>query len=97
MAAFELSFFFFFQILEAVDQPNCQRLDRPDLCPRDYYELMKKCWEDDSKDRPTFSEIFMKHPQVIQFVIKVSSNFGKLFHDLNPNSSIFIIFIKLLV
>lgn len=63
------------QILEAVDQPNCQRLDRPDLCPRDYYELMKKCWEDDSKDRPTFSEIFMKHPQMRPTMVKAVADF----------------------
>ncbi|XP_014791375.1 activated Cdc42 kinase-like isoform X1 [Octopus bimaculoides] len=52
------------QILEAVDQPNCQRLDRPDLCPREYFDLMKSCWEDDPKDRPTFSEIFLKQPKM---------------------------------
>lgn len=63
------------QILEAVDQPNCQRLDRPDLCPRDYYDLMKKCWEDDPKDRPTFSEIFMKHPQMRPTMVKAVSDF----------------------
>lgn len=62
-------FVFLLKILEAVDQPNCQRLDRPDLCPREYFDLMKSCWEDDPKDRPTFSEIFLKQPKVSLFTL----------------------------
>ncbi|GAB1605928.1 activated Cdc42 kinase-like isoform X3 [Argonauta hians] len=52
------------QILEAVDQPKCERLDRPDLCPREYFELMRSCWEGDPNDRPTFSEIFLRQPKM---------------------------------
>ncbi|XP_021368727.1 tyrosine-protein kinase PR2-like isoform X2 [Mizuhopecten yessoensis] len=46
------------QILEAIDTPSGQRLDRPDLCPKEYYDLMCKCWDHDSAKRPTFSDIF---------------------------------------
>lgn len=52
------------QILEAIDTPNSQRLECPDLCPKDYYDLMLKCWYHDPQKRPTFSEISILLPQV---------------------------------
>ncbi|GAB6019108.1 hypothetical protein CHUAL_000729 [Chamberlinius hualienensis] len=45
------------QILEAIDEPNFHRLEQPELCPKDYYSLMIKCWQHDPNWRPTFSEI----------------------------------------
>ncbi|XP_035698208.1 activated Cdc42 kinase-like isoform X9 [Branchiostoma floridae] len=45
------------QILEAVDAPNCQRLEKPDYCPEKYYELMRQCWEHEPAKRPKFSDI----------------------------------------
>lgn len=45
------------QILEAIDEPNFQRLEQPDCCPKEYYSLMKKCWQHDPSKRPKFSEI----------------------------------------
>jgi len=33
------------QILEAIDEPNYQRLEKPECCPHDlYYQIMLKCW-----------------------------------------------------
>nr|XP_022342289.1 tyrosine-protein kinase PR2-like isoform X6 [Crassostrea virginica] len=51
------------EILEAIDTPNSQRLECPDLCPKDYYDLMLKCWYHDPQKRPTFSEISILLPQ----------------------------------
>ncbi|XP_019623600.1 PREDICTED: ack-related non-receptor tyrosine kinase-like [Branchiostoma belcheri] len=45
------------QILEAVDAPNCQRLEKPDFCPEKYYELMRQCWEHEPAKRPKFCDI----------------------------------------
>ena len=33
------------QILEAIDEPNFQRLEQPESCPKDYYSIMLKCWQ----------------------------------------------------
>ncbi|EDW08465.2 activated Cdc42 kinase-like isoform X2 [Drosophila mojavensis] len=52
------------QILEAIDSPNFQRLEQPDCCPREYYTLMMKCWQDDALKRPKFSEIYEQLPDM---------------------------------
>ncbi|XP_057299768.1 tyrosine-protein kinase SYK-like [Hydractinia symbiolongicarpus] len=43
------------QIVEMLD--NGQRLSRPERCPEEVYALMRKCWETNPDDRPTFHEI----------------------------------------
>lgn len=50
------------QILEAIDEPNLQRLEQPDCCPKDYYMLMLKCWQHDPNKRPKFAEILQMLP-----------------------------------
>lgn len=45
------------QILEAIDEPNYQRLEAPECCPREYYNLMLRCWQHDPLKRPKFTEI----------------------------------------
>lgn len=52
------------QILEAIDAPNYQRLEQPECCPREYYTLMMKCWQDDAAKRPKFSEIYEQLPDM---------------------------------
>lgn len=37
---------------------NGKRLDRPDTCPRDSYDVMKQCWKYDADGRPTFSSLY---------------------------------------
>ncbi|CAN7986964.1 unnamed protein product [Ixodes hexagonus] len=51
------------QILEAIDEPNIQRLEQPDCCPREYYALMLKCWQHDPNKRPKFAEILQILPE----------------------------------
>ena len=46
------------QIIEAIDQPNFQRLERPDCCPNDYYLMMLSCWDHDPNKRPKFANLF---------------------------------------
>ncbi|GLV41663.1 Activated Cdc42 kinase-like [Carabus blaptoides fortunei] len=45
------------QILEAIDEPNFQRLEQPDCCPSDHYTVMLDCWKHDPAQRPRFSEL----------------------------------------
>ncbi|XP_054719858.1 activated Cdc42 kinase-like [Uloborus diversus] len=51
------------QILEAIDEPNFQRLEQPECCPKEYYALMLKCWQHDANKRPKFSEIYLILPE----------------------------------
>ncbi|PAA91853.1 hypothetical protein BOX15_Mlig013929g1 [Macrostomum lignano] len=53
------------QILETIDEPQLGRLERPDACPTAHYALMLKCWDHDSKRRPTFAEIAAHLPKII--------------------------------
>ncbi|CAH0716493.1 unnamed protein product, partial [Brenthis ino] len=45
------------QILEAIDAPIFQRLERPECCPDSYYSLMLECWSHDPNDRPKFKDL----------------------------------------
>lgn len=62
------------QILEAIDEPNCQRLEQPDCCPKEFYGLMLKCWEHDPKRRPTFAELRQMIPQVKKDLVQKNIN-----------------------
>lgn len=42
------------QILEAIDEPNFQRLEQPDCCPQEHYYLMLECWKHEAATRPRF-------------------------------------------
>lgn len=58
------------QILEAIDEPNFQRLEQPEYCPNDYYSIMKKCWAHDPSKRPKFSEIMKMLPDCKPELVK---------------------------
>ncbi|XP_045470337.1 activated Cdc42 kinase-like isoform X2 [Harmonia axyridis] len=45
------------QILEAIDEPNFQRLEQPECCPLDHYNLMLDCWRHEASQRPRFADI----------------------------------------
>ncbi|KAK6176309.1 hypothetical protein SNE40_014616 [Patella caerulea] len=63
------------QILDTIDKPQSQRLEKPDLCPKDYYDLMLTCWDHEPEDRPTFSQIFLKIPQMRPVQVKAQKDF----------------------
>ncbi|CAG5094518.1 Oidioi.mRNA.OKI2018_I69.XSR.g13632.t1.cds [Oikopleura dioica] len=44
---------------------NGKRLDQPDNCPRDSYDLMKKCWLWEPDHRPSFSSLYERLLQLI--------------------------------
>lgn len=52
------------QILEAIDEPNFQRLEQPDCCPKDYFALMQQCWQHEPTKRPKFSELICLLPDL---------------------------------
>lgn len=52
------------QILEAIDKPNFQRLEQPECCSKEYYNLMLKCWTHDPLKRPKFTEIYQILPEI---------------------------------
>lgn len=66
------------QILEVIDEPNFQRLEQPDCCPKDYYSILLRCWNHDPLKRPKFSEIINMlpdcKPELVQAVKDSSSN-----------------------
>uniref|UniRef100_A0A1A9ZW58 non-specific protein-tyrosine kinase n=1 Tax=Glossina pallidipes TaxID=7398 RepID=A0A1A9ZW58_GLOPL len=62
------------QILEAIDAPNYQRLEQPECCPREHYNLMMKCWQDDPSKRPKFNEIYEMLPEMKPEQLKAVDN-----------------------
>ncbi|KAL8622721.1 hypothetical protein ACOMHN_009355 [Nucella lapillus] len=58
------------QIAQTVDEPHRQRLQQPDLCPKEFYGLMLKCWQHDPDRRPSFSQLFLTLPQIRPVQVK---------------------------
>ncbi|KAF4528295.1 hypothetical protein B566_EDAN014970 [Ephemera danica] len=73
------------QILEAIDEPNFQRLEQADCCPKDYYSIMLKCWQHDSNKRPKFSDLIALlpecKPEQVQAAQECSEEMGKAKRD----------------
>ncbi|XP_044003015.1 activated Cdc42 kinase-like isoform X5 [Aphidius gifuensis] len=69
------------QILEAIDEPNYQRLEQPDCCPNDYFLLMQQCWQHEPTKRPKFHELINLlpdlKPEQVQ-AVQDSSEIGQL-------------------
>uniref|UniRef100_A0A1I8EFU8 non-specific protein-tyrosine kinase n=1 Tax=Wuchereria bancrofti TaxID=6293 RepID=A0A1I8EFU8_WUCBA len=62
------------QILATIDYPNLQRLECPDACPREFYELMMQCWTHKPEERPSFTYIVRKLPEIMpQCLVTVAS------------------------
>ncbi|XP_030761391.1 activated Cdc42 kinase-like isoform X2 [Sitophilus oryzae] len=66
------------QILEAIDEPNFQRLEQPDCCPLDHYNLMLDCWRHEPATRPRFADIgpILADSRPEQVQAKVTSSEG---------------------
>jgi hypothetical protein len=45
------------EVIEQVAKGN-RRLERPEECSEEIYEIMIQCWQTDPESRPKFSEIF---------------------------------------
>lgn len=64
------------QILEAIDEPNYQRLEAPECCPREYYNLMLRCWQHDPLKRPKFTEISDQLPDMRPEQVKTVTSYS---------------------
>lgn len=63
------------EILAAIDLPSGQRLEKPPCCPRNYYELMRRCWEHEPSRRPKFADIVTELPHMRPLLLRaVRSN-----------------------
>ncbi|KAK3912588.1 Activated Cdc42 kinase-like [Frankliniella fusca] len=51
------------QILEAIDEPNFQRLEQPECCPKEYFSVMLRCWQHDPAKRPRFCDLMDVLPE----------------------------------
>ncbi|XP_035429062.2 activated Cdc42 kinase-like isoform X2 [Spodoptera frugiperda] len=65
------------QILEAIDAPNFQRLERPECCPEAYYTTMLECWAHDFNNRPKFKDLSAKLASIRPEQVQATVNFQK--------------------
>ncbi|KAH9630354.1 hypothetical protein HF086_004487 [Spodoptera exigua] len=65
------------QILEAIDAPNFQRLERPECCPEAYYATMLECWAHDFNNRPKFKDLSAKLATIRPEQVQATVNFQK--------------------
>ncbi|XP_015114732.1 activated Cdc42 kinase-like isoform X2 [Diachasma alloeum] len=66
------------QILEAIDEPNFQRLEQPDCCPKDYFSLMLQCWQHEPAKRPKFSELINLLPDLKPEQVQAVQDSGEI-------------------
>jgi len=64
------------QILEAIDEPNFQRLEQPECCPKDYFSVMLKCWQHDPNKRPKFAELINILPECKPEQVQAVQEYG---------------------
>lgn len=77
------------------------RMERPNGCPPEVYDLMRQCWYWQAHDRPTFKDIhhmlehmFQVYFKTILYVLNVSSSKLSLPHGTSFDFYFFIIFIN---
>ena len=51
---------------DAIKGPDRMLLEQPSKCPKDIYEIMKKCWIYNASQRPTFEELHAMLSQINQ-------------------------------
>jgi len=83
------------QILETIDEPSCQRLDRPVHCPKDIYQVMENTWRHRPEERPNFTQLLSMledaRPEQVQVIVAgggpglLSYNVGEILLILDKN------------
>ncbi|XP_047523800.1 activated Cdc42 kinase-like isoform X3 [Pieris napi] len=73
------------QILEAIDAPNYQRLERPECCPDAYYSLMLECWSHDPNNRPKFKDLKPRLKQIRPEEVQAIGNQQRSVEGLHSN------------
>ena len=82
------------QILSAIDQEG-QRLECPEACPIEVYNIMQKCWAHNPEDRPAFDQLVSCLPDLMpQLLITVSENHNNEKSLLNFNRNDVIILLN---
>ncbi|GFS04674.1 tyrosine-protein kinase PR2 [Elysia marginata] len=64
------------QVMEVVDEPSCERLEQPELCTGDIYQLMCQCWQSQSQARPTFASMLLSLPQLRPTQVKALKEYS---------------------
>ncbi|XP_069700490.1 activated Cdc42 kinase-like isoform X2 [Periplaneta americana] len=64
------------QILEAIDEPNFQRLEQPECCPKEYFSVMLKCWQHDPNKRPRFADLINILPECKPEQVQAVQEYG---------------------
>ncbi|RWS16232.1 Tyrosine-protein kinase PR2-like protein [Dinothrombium tinctorium] len=75
------------QILEAIDEPSCQRLEQPECCPKEYYSIMLRCWEHEPSNRPKFCEIAKMLPDCKPELVQIVKENTDILADGSPAKS----------
>ena len=52
-----------------------QRLDKPEHCDREIYNMMFYCWDKDPSERPTFKDLVQVSQAVVSSVRKCNFSF----------------------
>uniref|UniRef100_A0A914PIZ4 CRIB domain-containing protein n=1 Tax=Panagrolaimus davidi TaxID=227884 RepID=A0A914PIZ4_9BILA len=82
------------QILSAIDLEG-QRLDCPEACPIEFYNIMQKCWAHNPEDRPNFDQLVSCLPDLMpQLLITVSEHHSQDKSLLNFNRNEVIILLN---
>ncbi|VDN19608.1 unnamed protein product [Gongylonema pulchrum] len=76
-------------VLAAIDYPNLQRLECPDACPVEMYNLMMQCWAHKPEERPSFNDILQELPDIIpQSLVTVTACSDGIIDHLQPNETV---------
>jgi hypothetical protein len=62
------------------------RMNTPENCPVEMYDIMKRCWEKEADQRPTFKELMTMLNQLVQ---KYPSQGSCVLHYETPNSTLY--------
>ncbi|KAJ9589855.1 hypothetical protein L9F63_017010 [Diploptera punctata] len=76
------------QILEAIDEPNFQRLEQPECCPKEYFSVMLKCWQHDPNKRPRFADLINILPECKPEQVQAVQDLAEDPHKLKPREQL---------
>ena len=62
-----------------------RRMEKPDDCPDEFYDLMIKCWSQDPDDRPPFAKLFALIADIIGDFTDAVSFFRRFLCNQNFN------------
>ena len=45
---------------------NCVRMEKPEFCPIEIYQIMLECWNENPKERSSFEVLYPKLQKLLQ-------------------------------